>query len=279
MIKTVLAIVTLVIGCADQSDDGGGGGGGGKVVAWHYTAGAEALIPFVIDGSLAATPVDGVEFGIPMAFPINAAWAYGETNGGGVLIPAFEWSSTELDDNEAAHGRFEIQIAPEDVAAVQQGSTITADCEVSWEDPLVGNTPHTFGFGRGGCSVSFARGKYTARVDRMQIQDGSGDKGALLSGQVTFSPVPSSPTVFTEFCGAEQVCMSLDPDDLSPAKGWCLPQSNRKADAVPCASDCEEQLTIEAGNTSQCVCTFVCGNVEQAGGPPVCHPAYGCIDV
>jgi len=82
-------------------------------------------------------------------------------------------------------------------------------------------------------------------------------------------------------CSSGELCLSLDPNDYEPAKGYCMPTANLKSQAQVCSADCNQQLNIEVAKGELCVCTSVCGFIEGSGGgdPPTCDPAYGCIDI
>jgi hypothetical protein len=269
MTARTLSLVVLagVLACSNGSPGGGDDGGGGGFEL-RYRAGGELLIDLQVDASLSFS---GEAPAVPSLDDARVAQTLATVMGNGQQVIDLAMSNTDdLDIGDRFVVRLEFSRA-NDGAVIDAGGTLNMACSFAWytaDDELVSLT--------GDCDVHRDKGGYHVDVANVFLDD------TQLSGTLDFSPVPNEPFAYTPdgFCSDDQTCLSLDLEDFEPETGYCLPRTNLKSQALPCSPDCAAQLDISVGGAQTCLCTAVCGRLESTGGgdPPVCDPAYGCID-
>lgn len=251
-----------------DSSSGSSGGGGGDGFSLDYRAGADALLDLQVTASLGFA---GEKPTLPALSSIGVAQAHAIVLGNGQQIIDVTLSSADaLEVGERFSVTLEFSRANEgDV--IDSGGTLDMSCGFYWshaDDSSVALS--------GSCDVRRSGGGYEVTVRETY------DENTQLSGTVTFGPVPNEIVAYTpgDGCASDQICLSLDPDEYEPATGYCMPTTNLKSQAQPCSADCSQQLVIEVGSEETCICTAACGILGGGGGgdPPVCDPAYGCID-
>jgi hypothetical protein len=261
-------LVAGAAGCRDESEGGAGGSGNG--FSLEYTAGANMLLDLQVTASLSFT---GTKPNIPSMRTVGVAQAHAIVRGDGQQGIQLKMSSSpdSLDEGD----RFDLYL---EFSRANQGGVIDGGgtlsgvlCNVAWfgaDDSAVG-VP-------GECDIRRSGGGYVV------IPTTSYDETTGLTGTVTFGPVPNEIAAFTPGggCDPDQICLSLDPSEFEPDVGYCLPATNLAEQAKSCSASCAEQLEFTVGGSPRCICTSACGGIGGGGGgdPPVCDPAYGCID-
>ena len=197
------------------------------------------------------------------------AQAHAVQHGDGQQILTFRMSSTTSFD---AGDRFSAELEfsrANDGDVLDAGGTLNMACRFFW------NTGETTFAIIGDCDV------HREGVDYVAVVTHGAFETTELHGTFRFGPVASEVTVFSPDGGCNGLtCVSLDPAAGDPMTGYCLPPTNLKSDAEPCDPTCTVQLDVEVGGARTCVCSAACGRLASGGGdPPVCDPAYGCIDI
>lgn len=248
------------------SDDGGGTDKGRFTL--DYRSGESALLDLRVDADLRFS---GTPPGVPSTLDsVGVGQAHAIFQGNGQQrIELVLSTGSALYEGETFSVTLEFSRA-NDGAILDAGDALNMGCDLYWTGP-------DYDFGTSGdCSVTQGNGGYSLTIVETY------DEETTVSGTVSFSPVSNEAYAFTPGygCPEDQICLSLDASDYDAETGYCLPTSNLKSDAAPCSAECTSQLTIEAGGTSTCVCSSPCGRIDAGGGggPPVCDPAYGCID-
>lgn len=267
-----LAGAALSFGTAACRNDGGGLGGGGGSAAegfdLDYRAGADSLLDLRVTASLSFA---GEKPALPTMSSVGVAQAHAIVLGNGQQVIDLALSSA---DNLETGDRFSVTLEfsrANQGDVLDSGGTLAMSCNFYWSHA----DDSSFALS-GECDVRRSEGGYAVTVRQ------SYSETTQFSGTLTFAPVPNEPVAYTpgDGCSSDQICLSLDPNDYEPGTGYCMPTTNLKSQAQPCSADCGQQLHIQVGSQSTCICTAVCGVIESGGGgdPPICDPAYGCID-
>lgn len=259
-------LLVAAAGCGGEGSPSGGDPGDGFALDYH--SGAEALVELDVSAELSFS---GTRPGVPSTLPsVGVAQAHAMLAGNGQQSVELVMSSgTAPYEGDTFSVYLEFSRA-NDGATLDSGGSLTMLCNLAWTGP-----DYDFAVS-GDCSVRQSAGGYSLTIVETY------DEQTTVTGTLSFSPVSNEAYAFTpgSGCPSDQLCLSLDASDYAAETGYCLPSNNLKSAAVPCSADCPAQITMEAGGVETCVCSSPCGNLPVGGGgdPPVCDPAYGCID-
>lgn len=264
-VATLASLLACAGGSGGDAEDEGAGGGDFEM---HYRAGGELLIDLQIDASLSFS---GGMPAVPQLDDVRVAQTHATVMGNGQQVIVLEVSSTDdLQVGDRFSARLEFSRA-NDGDIIDGGGELNMSCIFAWNLADGG-----FFSLSGDCDVRRDGDGYTLEVANVFFEQ------TVLSGTLSFSPVPNEPYAYTPDggCGDGLICLSLDPQEYDPQTGYCLPTTNLKSQAPSCNGECGEQLNISVGGSEVCVCSWACGRLDSSGGgdPPVCDPAYGCID-
>lgn len=267
-VRVLIGGVLLVgaFGCESEQSPGGGDPGDGFALDYH--SGAEALVELDVSADLSFS---GTAPGVPSTLPsVGVAQARAMLAGNGQQSIELVLSSGSAPyEGDTFRVYLEFSRA-NDGGTLDGGGALTMGCDLGWTGP-----DYDFAVS-GDCSVRQTGGGYALTIVETY------DEETTITGTLSFSPVSNQTYAFTpgSGCPSDQTCLSLDSSDYAAETGYCLPSTNLKSAAAPCSADCPAQLTLESGGAEICVCSAPCGNLPVGGGgdPPVCDPAYGCID-